>query len=586
MKFRISLAQINPRSGDLRGNSDKILRGMEQARRERCDLVVFPELCLTGYCLDEKLLINRQFLRENKRRLCEEIVTSSQGLAAIVGFIDFNEHRRGPDGQFVRHNAAAIIQNEKLLQIVHKRLLPAYRYFDDKRYFVPGRRVEPVVLETINGKVSIGVLICEDLWTEGYNLNPCAIYKEKGTDYVFCINASPFVGSSPGQKDGKRFIRERITQQQATRYDMPIVYVNTVGIGDNGKNIIPFDGLSMAYDRSGKQVAALEQFVETQRFVEFENGIAPRVEAQPFDREAEIYHALVMSVRDYFDKIGIFKRVLEAISGGIDSSLGTAIAFEAMGRDLLSVYNLPSRYNSAETQQVAQQLVKNFCLDYHVVPIQEMVDRVVQDFERHLHPVRHSITLENLQARIRGLIMMAESNDQQGLLLTNGNETEIALGYTTLYGDMVGGLSVIGDLPKPDVYRLAGYVNRKWNRPMIPLAAFQLAPSAELAADQQDPFNYEVIGPLVSEFIESGLSVDELVQRFVEGQLWTQESSLSHIRPPKYDRESFQQLAQTVYRSLNRSVYKRLQGAPIIVVSKRAFGFDLRETIINAWDKT
>lgn len=584
MRWKVSLAQINPKSGDIRGNVKKIVNGIRQAKSEACDLVVFPELCLTGYCLDEKLLINQQFLKENKRVLFEQILPASQGIAVIVGFVDHDEQRVGPDGQFVRHNAAAILQDGKLLQVVHKRLLPAYRYFDDTRYFIPGREVEPVLLGTRGGKISIGVLICEDLWEEGYDLKPCSIYKEKGADYLFCINASPFVGSNPGQQDGKRFVRKRLIQKQIERHGVPIIYVNTVGVGDNGKNIIPFDGLSMAYDRTSQQVAALEPFAEDQQSICFEGGKANAVPSPSFDREEEIYQALVMGVRDYYHKVGIFKKVLEAISGGIDSSLGTAIAFDAMGGEKLSVYNLPSKYNSPKTQQLARQLAENFELDYHVVPIQETVDQITRDFERYLHPIQCGVTRENLQSRVRGLIMMAESNDQQALLLTNGNETEIALGYATLYGDMVGGLSVIGDLPKPDVYRLARYVNRKWGRAMIPEETFVIAASAELKEGQSDPFDYDIIGPLVSDFVEKGSGPGELIERFQARELSQQKYAVRGGLYEKYDVDRFGQLAEKLYRSLSHSVYKRLQGAPIIVVSGRAFGFDLRETIINGWD--
>jgi NAD+ synthase (glutamine-hydrolysing) len=291
-----------------------------------------------------------------------------------------------------------------------------------------------------------------------------------------------------------------------------------------------------------------------------------------------------MSVRDYYDKIGIFTRVLEAISGGIDSALGAAIAYEAMGRELLSVYSLPSRYNSATTLGAARKLARNFELDYHEVPIQKMVDAITEGFEEYLHPMNLSVTLENLQARVRGLIMMAESNDRQALLLTNGNQTEIALGYATLYGDMVGGLSVIGDLSKPDVYALARHVNRRWGHPMIPEEIFSIAPSAELKEDQKDPFDYDVVGPLVNDLVEWGSSPSELSIRFRRQELDparfpTQDGGIYD----RYGESEFNELAGRIYRSLNSSVYKRLQGAPIVVVSARAFGFDLRETIINGW---
>ncbi|RPI24217.1 MAG: NAD(+) synthase [Acidobacteria bacterium] len=585
MQLKISLAQINPKTGDIRGNAARIVRGIDEARRENADLVIFPEMCLTGYCLDEKLLINLQFLRANQEAILRDIAPACEGITAVVGFIDLDEERRGPDNRVVRRNAAAVIRDGRVLQIVKKRLLPAYRYFEDKRYFEAGREVEPVTIETSRGSVRIGVLICEDFWDEGYELKPTAIYAAKGAELLVCINASPFVGCNPGRRDGKRSARMERLQSQVARYRIPIIYVNTVGIGDNGKNIIPYDGSSLALDRDGKLVASLRPFAEDQHLLALEDGVGCPVPEPAFDREGEIYDALVMSVRDYYDKLGIFRGVLEAVSGGIDSALGTAIAFDAMGRDLLTLYNLPSRYNSSKTQELARALADNFQVEYHVIPIQSMVDQVVQDFEKHLHPIRIPVTLENLQSRIRGLIMMAESNDRQALLLTNGNETEIALGYATLYGDMVGGLSVIGDLPKPDVYRLARYVNRKYGRTMIPEEIFTIPASAELKDNQVDPFDYDVVGPMMNDFTESGWSPDEMVERFKARALSPEK--YGEGERSVYDRHSvdeFAALAHRLYRSLSQSVYKRLQGAPIIAVSDRAFGFDLRETIINGWD--
>ena len=582
MRVRVSIAQINPRTGDLRGNRDRIIAAIDRARRDGARIVVLPEMCLTGYCLDEKLLLNRQFLRENRRILTEEIAPACTDVAAVIGFVDFEEGQEGPGRNPVRYNAAAVCHRGIVQQLVYKRLLPSYRYFDDKRYFRPGTEIEPLTLSLPEGSVRIGILICEDLWDEQYNLKPCQIYHEKGVDYLFCTNASPFVGSSPGARDGKRFLREELIRRQIGRFGVPIVSVNTVGAGDNGKNVLPFDGSSCAYDRAGRLVASLKGFEEDQATVVFEGGLADPVEPPAFDREAEIFQALAMSVRDYYDKVGVFKGVLEAVSGGIDSALGTAIAYEAMGPDLLTLYNLPSRYNSSRTQDAARQMAANFGLEYRIVPIQQMVDRIIADFEEHLHPIDQPLTIENLQARVRGLIMMAESNDRDALLLTNGNETEIALGYATLYGDMVGGLAVIGDLSKPDVYRVARYVNRKWGRSVIPEDIFDIPASAELSEGQVDPFDYEVVGPLVSSYVELGLSPADMSKRFNKRNL--NPAVFGESLYSRYTAEEFSSLAASLYRSLNRSVYKRMQAAPIIVVSERSFGFDLRETIINGWE--
>lgn len=581
MRVRVALAQINPTAGDLQGNCEKILAAIQASQDRQADIVVFPEMALTGYCLDEKLLINGSFLRQNRQILRERIVPACTSVAAVVGFIDFDEERVGPDDRMLRYNAAAIIQSARVLQVVHKRLLPNYRYFDDKRYFQPGTRVEPAALKVPDGEVSLGVLICEDLWDEHYAVKPSQTYCEKGAQVLACINASPFVASRPGQENGKRFIRQKLVTRQVERCGLPLIYVNTVGVGDNGKNVLPFDGHSFAYDGRGTLVASLAQFEEDLQVVEFNDGQAKRVDEAPFHREKEIFEALVLGVRGYYEKVGVFDGALEAISGGIDSALGATVAAEALGRERLTFYNLPSRFNRDETRDAAKQLAENLEVEYRIVPIQELFELFEEKFVEYLHPIRQSVTKENLQARIRGLIMMAESNDLNALLLTNGNETELALGYATLYGDMVGGLSVIGDLNKPDVYRVARYYNERRGREIIPRQSLQMPASAELSEDQVDPYDYEVVGPLISEFIEEGRGPTELTQRF-------QEKALQPPFYPEdlYDRlnaEQFRDLVARLYATLNRSVYKRMQAAPIIVVSERAFGFDLRETIINGW---
>jgi len=581
MKFRISIGQINPRSGDISGNAAKIAGSIERARRDGADLLVLPEMCLTGYCLDEKLLMNLEFLEDNKATLINELAPASRDIDVIVGFLDFNPGETGPDGKPVRFNAAALLQRGRLTRIVHKRLLPSYRYFDDKRYFRPGTDFTPVEINTGQGRVKAGILICEDLWDDSYEIKPSRLLVDQGAEYIFCINASPFVCSSHEARDGKRFVRDRLIRDHVRDCGVPVVWVNTVGIGDNGKNIITFDGLSCAYDRTGDLVSIFPAFAEHQESLEFGPEPLPVVEPEEFDREKEIYEALVMSVRDYCNKLGIFSGVMEAVSGGIDSALGAAIACDAVGPDKLTLYNLPSRYNSEQTRSAARDLAANLGAEYHVVPIQEILDRMVGEFENSLHPIRNSITVENLQARIRGTLMMAEANDTGKLLLTNGNESEMALGYATLYGDVVGGLAVIGDLSKPDVYRVARFVNRRHGREIIPEIIFEIPASAELKDDQVDPFDYEMIGPLVNDFIERGASPDDLLERFVSRAL--KPGAYPRDIYERYDRDSFRILADDIYRMISRAVYKRVQSAPIVVVSERAFGFDLRETIINGW---
>ena len=582
MKFRISIGQINPKSGDISGNASKIIKAIQQAGEDLADLLILPEMCLTGYCLDEKLLMNLDFLADNKNTLENIIAPATRNIDVIVGFVDYDTGETGPDGKPVRYNAAALLQKGRISRIVHKRLLPSYRYFDDKRYFKPGTDFTPVEINTGQGSIKAGILICEDLWDESYEIKPSRKLVDQGAEYIFCINASPFVCSSYGARDGKRFVRDQLIRDHVREYDVPVVWVNTVGIGDNGKNIITFDGLSCVYDRGGEIVSMFPAFIEHQETVEFNSQRGAPVELVAFDREKEIYEALVMSVRDYYDKLGIFSGVMDAVSGGIDSALGAAIACDAVGPENVTLYNLPSRYNSDLTRSAAKKLADNLGARYRIIPIQEILELMVSEFESSLHPIRNSITEENLQARIRGTLMMAEANDTGQLLLTNGNESEMALGYATLYGDMVGGLAVIGDLSKPDVYRVSRYVNRRHGREIIPEIVFEIPASAELKDNQVDPFDYDLIGPMVNDFIERGASPADLLEGFVSRSL--KPGAYPEDIYEKYNEETFRNLVGEIYGMIGRAVYKRVQSAPIVVVSERAFGFDLRESIINGWD--
>jgi NAD+ synthase (glutamine-hydrolysing) len=293
-----------------------------------------------------------------------------------------------------------------------------------------------------------------------------------------------------------------------------------------------------------------------------------------------------MGLRDYMRKTG-FTQAVVPVSGGIDSALALAIAVDAAGPAHVTAYNLPSQYNTDATRSIAERLTRALDVRSGIIPISSIDAEVRDVFERHAHPIRRSLTRENLHARIRGLLMMAESNDTGALLISCGNETEIALGYATLYGDMCGGISVIGDLSKVDVYRLARHVNERRGAEIIPEETFTLRPSAELAADQYDPFDYWVMAPVVSELAERRRAPSELVALFEQRAL-----DPSRFLPDpqgctvydKHTAETFEAVVYEAFQRMRRSVYKRLQGPPILAVSERAFGFDLRETIINGWE--
>jgi NAD+ synthase (glutamine-hydrolysing) len=577
--MRLALAQLNPVSGAIGANADRVIAYVDEARRQQADLLVGPEMCLTGYCIGD-LVENLDFLADNDRAIAR-IAAAAQGITVVVGFIDYDLQARNDNGTVRKYNAAAVVRDGQVLQRAHKALLPNYRYFDDKRFFTPGERRAPVDVPARGGTVRLGVSICEDMWDEFYDVKPVAELAEQGAEIILNLNASPFY-------PGKRHERDALIRRHVAAVHKPLVYVNTVGAADNGKNVIVFDGESLVYDEHGRLIAIGPQFEEELLVVDLgpEAPVHAQIELPPIAREREMYDGLVLGLRDYMRK-SAFTRAVVPVSGGIDSALALAIAVDAVGAPQVSAYNLPSEYNTAATRSIAERLARALGVSYGIIPISTIDREVRGTFEGHGHPIQRSLTRENLHARIRGLLMMAESNDTGALLISCGNETEIALGYATLYGDMCGGISVIGDLSKLDVYALARYVNGRRGEEVIPAEVFALRPSAELAPDQYDPFDYYVMAPVVSELAERRRAPSELIALFEQRAL----DPARFVPDPQgrtvYDKhtlDTFRAVVRERVQRMRRSVYKRLQGPPILAISERAFGFDLRETIINGWE--
>ena len=566
--MKVAMAQVSPITGDLDGNAEKLVRAIREARERGCDLVVTPETPITGYLCGDLLEVDT-FVRANKALLTDRIAPEVEGLAAVVGFVDYEE---GTGGTVKKcRNAAALIQHGTVTKVAHKQHLCSYRYYDEKRYFTPGEATTVAEVELAGRAVRLGLLICEDLWGADYPTSPYTEAAEAGADLVVALNASPF-------EVGKCRRRLELIRDRQAAVPLPLVYVNTIGIGDNLKDIILFDGRSMAFDSEGRLAACGPALAEDLCVVEFDDRFrAAPVPAPEWDEEQELFAALTFALKEYCRHNG-FTRAVLGVSGGVDSSLCAALAAEALGPGNVLGVSMPSRYNSPETRDDAVAICANLGIEHALIPIEELQQDVLSAFSQWREPSR-SVTRENFQARLRGMLLMGIANDTERLVIATGNKTEVGLGYCTLYGDMVGGLLLIGDVNKMQVYRLAEHVNRRAGRDVIPGSVLRRVPSAELAEDQRDPFDYPVTAPLVDDIIARH-DPETLLGRFRNRELDERYPGDLYER---YDEAAFEKLLGDTYRRYHAATFKRSQSSPIVIVSRRALGFDLRETIINWW---
>jgi NAD+ synthase (glutamine-hydrolysing) len=535
---KIGLAQINPTIGDFSGNCRKVLDFAHKARVAGCDLAVFPELCLCGYPPMD-LLEHESFVEDNLKALRQVQSGAPHGIGIVVGYVDWNRLRSGKG----LLNAASLILDGEILHTQAKTLLPTYDVFDEARWFEPAgeRRTVPFAGE------KIGIAICEDLWWETepapglrYPVDPVAELLDAGATLIVSPSASPF-------HTGKMRVRLDLLSQIGKSSGVPTVYVNTVGANDS----LIFDGRSMATSADGRLLFLAEGFEEQLGIVDTsEKGCGRQL---PADADAEIEKALILGIRDYAAKCG-FSRVHLGLSGGIDSALVAVLAVEALGADNVEVFGMPSRYSSEGSVTDARRLAENLGLTLNLLPIED----IFRSYLKSLQPVfasrKPDVTEENLQARIRGALLMAYSNKFGSLLLTTGNKSELATGYATLYGDMCGGLAVIGDLLKTQVYGLARSINAR--KPVIPEAVFTKAPSAELRPDQTDQDSlppYETLDRILDLYLLDNKSADQIAGEGVQLEL-----------------------ARSVIRMVERAEYKRRQAPPVLKVSRKAFGMGRR----------
>ncbi|UCG31668.1 MAG: NAD+ synthase, partial [Phycisphaerales bacterium] len=500
--MRIALAQTNPIVGDLEGNAAKIRAFIGRGREAGADLVVFPELSVLGYP-PKDLLLKRALVQRN-REVVADLARECRGVAALIGYADLNQVATGRP----LRNSAALCANGQIVSVHHKMLLPTYDVFDEQRYFEPGERPHLARLVGAGDRpVNLGITICEDLWNEEriwgrpiYTQNPIRELVEAGADVLVNMAASPFWLSKPAS-------RTEIFRPQVAQHRKPLLFVNQVG----GNDELIFDGSSAAFGTDGRTVARAKSFVEDLLLVDLDRPESLRAESSPGPDE-EVLQALILGTHDYVTKSG-FRDVVLGLSGGVDSALTAAIAAEALGPERVHGVAMPSRYSSEHSTQDAEQLARALGIDYRVVTIGRLHDAYEAELAPHFADRGPDVTEENIQARIRGSILMALSNKFGWLLLTTGNKSELAVGYCTLYGDMCGGLAVIADVPKMMVYRLSELVNRRAGRELIPQRTITKVPSAELRPDQCDQDSlppYELLDAILYRYVEQEQPFEEI----------------------------------------------------------------------------
>ena len=544
--MKIALAQINTTVGDFPGNVERILRSARAAKERGADLVVFPELALCGY--PPRDLVERpDFIRRSEEEM-SRLAGLLPDVAALVGYVRRSKIEKGKAAA----DAAALVHGGRVVLDYAKMLLPFYDVFDESRYFEPGNATG---VYEFRG-TPVGITVCEDVWNDKhfwkkqlYTRDPAEETVRAGARVLLNIASSPF-------NTEKIQFRAAMLQELAAHHHVPVVYVNHVG----GNDQLVFDGSSMAFDSSGRMAARAKSFDEDLVIFDTATGEG-EMHGGPDSEIEAVYQALRLGTRDYVAKCG-FEKAIVGLSGGIDSSLVATIAADALGPENVMGVSMPGPYSSSGSIRDAQRLADNLKIDLRVIPINSIFESYLTTLDSAFGEVPRDVTEENIQARIRGNILMALSNKLGSLVLSTGNKSELAVGYCTLYGDMAGGLAVIGDVPKMMVYDLARYANRQNER--IPAACLVKPPSAELRPNQTDQDTlpaYDVLDVILKAFIEDSLCGQDIVQKY-------------HFDP--------ELVRQTICR-VNAAEYKRQQAAPALKVTAKAFGIGRRFPIAQKW---
>ena len=528
--IKVGLCQINPILGDFDYNYEKLLDSYNKAIDSGANLVVFPEMVTTGYP-PQDLLFSESFIKKNLEVL--DNFSKKVSSPCIVGFVDQK------DGKLF--NSAAICENGRIVKTYNKILLPNYDVFDENRYFENGIDIGDFTININGTSLKCVVQICEDLWEDNYDRKLSDEIVQMNPDLIINISASPY-------HKNRKNVRKDLIMEKFGDANCPFIYCNLVG----GQDELIFDGNSMVFNSDMKLIAEGKSFEEDLVIVDTNSSL---LDSRKVENDSEIYRALTLGVKDYFSKTGHQKAVI-GLSGGIDSALVACLAVDALGSDNVYLISMPSRFSSEHSKTDAKELAENLNAHFDTVDIDELFEKYLDVLSPKFKGLESDVTEENIQSRIRGNILMAFSNKFGCLVLSTGNKTELALGYCTLYGDMSGGLSAIGDLSKTEVYNLAKWKN-KTSKDIIPHSSISKPPSAELAPNQVDPFDYDLISPIVDKVV-LGENISNDIADTDIGDI--------AIR-------------------INRNEHKRRQAAPVLRISKKAFGMGRRVPIVNHFDE-
>ena len=531
--MKIALGQINPTVGDIRGNTNKIIDIINQISG-KADILVFPELVLTGYP-PQDLLYESNFIEAVESAISDisKVVSSTVVVLGAVRVVN--------DQLF---NTAVILQNGGVVGYRDKSLLPTYDVFDEDRYFTPSKSIEPIEVNINSKPISLGVEICEDMWDDAYQTKVTKQLSDKGADLIINISASPFHINR---------INERIAIANTKSKDLKqyFIYCNLVGAQDE----LVFDGQSFILNQYGELLELCSPFKEDIKIIDIEN--APTIKQTQLSENEQIFNALTLGVKDYFTKTNHSKAVI-GLSGGIDSALTACIANEALGTENVIGVSMPSIFSSDHSISDAELLAQNLGIKFEIIPIKGINERILEELDPFFKDTQSGLAEENLQARIRGNLLMAIANKHNALLLNTGNKTETALGYCTMYGDMAGAIGVISDLNKTQVYAVSRWINDHSGCEVIPDGTLNKPASAELRPNQVDPFDYDVISPLVDSIITDRKHAHTLIAEGEDAKLI-------------FD----------LLRKIRFAEYKRRQAPPGIRISPKAFGIGRRYPIVN-----